>query len=88
MNKERRKLLNGADFTASIVSQILSICGKIDDKTLDRLDEARRRRNAFAHNLVPIKFADAGKAIRLATDMITEIVGIRVTSPLGFHTWM
>jgi hypothetical protein len=88
MNNERRKLLNGPDFTASIVSQVLSICGKIDDETLRRLDEARRKRNAFAHNLVPIKSTDAGKAIRLATDMITEMVGIRVTSQLGFHTWM
>ena len=88
MNRHRKKLLAGRDYTASVVSQILSICGKIDDETLERLDEARRKRNAFAHTLTPIGADDAGKAIRLATDMITNIVGMRVTSQLGLAFWI
>lgn len=85
---KRKALLKGRDYTASVVSQVLSICGKIDDDTLERLDEARRKRNAFAHDLILIKADDAGKAIRLATDMITNVAGIGVTSQLSYSSWM
>lgn len=88
MNKKRKKLLAGRDYTASVVSQVLSICGKIDDKTLERLDEARRKRNEFAHTLSFIQADQAGKTIRLATDMITSAAGIRVTSQLATSFWL
>ena len=88
INKDRRKLLAGRDYTASIVSQVLSICGKIDDEMLKRLDEARRKRNEFAHKLIPVETDDAGRAIRLVTDMITNMAGVRVTSQLALSFWL
>lgn len=88
MTKKRKDQLNGRDFTASIVSQILSICGYIDDKTLTRLDEARKRRNNFAHTLDPIESDAAGQVIRLATDLISRVAAIRVTSPLSITSWL
>jgi hypothetical protein len=88
INKERKRLLAGRDYPAAVVSQILSIREMIDDDTLNRLDEARRKRNEFAHALSLVKADDAGKALRLATDMITKIAGIRVTSQLGLHFWL
>jgi len=88
MNKDRKKLLAGRDYKASVVSQVLSICEKIDDETLKRLDEARRKRNEFAHTLTHIEADHAGKAIRLATDMITNMAGVRVTSQLALSFWL
>ena len=88
MNKQRRALLNGRDYTVSIVTQILSISQKIDDEMLDRLDMARRKRNEFAHQLSLLKSEDAGKAIRLATDIITTLTGIQVTSQLSLSFWI
>jgi len=88
ISKKRRNLLGGRDYTASIVSQILSICDVINDETLDRVDKARKKRNEFAHGLTTIEADDAGKAIRLATDMISEVAGIRVTSQLSTSFWI
>ncbi len=88
INKDRKKLLAGRDYTSSVVSQVLSICEKIDDEMLKRLDEARRKRNEFAHTLTHIEANHAGKAIRLATDMITNMAGVRVTSQLRLSFWI
>ncbi|HUC63086.1 MAG TPA: hypothetical protein VMF53_14130 [Alphaproteobacteria bacterium] len=88
INKDRAKILNGRDFSASIICQILSISNKIDDRTLARLDKARRTRNAFAHDLLPISGDDAAKAIGLATDMISEIANVRVVSQLSVSFWI
>lgn len=88
LNNRRRKLLAGRDYTASVVAQILSINRKIDDKTLERLTDARRRRNDFVHSLAPVDLTDAGKAIRLATDMMGNLAGIRITSQLSTEFWL
>ena len=84
INAGRREQLEGRDFTASIVSQSLSLHGKIDDDMLGRLDKARKKRNAFAHSLDPVASDDVAKAIRTATDLMTHVVGSRITSQLSF----
>lgn len=86
INGQRRKQLEGRDFTASIVSQSLSLHGKLDDEMLARLDDARRKRNAFAHSLEPVSSDDVGKAIRTATDLMTHVIGSRITSQLSYSS--
>jgi hypothetical protein len=88
LNNKRKELLNGRDYTASIISQILSLAGEIDDEMLNRLDVARQRRNDFAHKLEAIESSDAGKTIRLATDLIQKITGVTVTSQLSLSYWI
>lgn len=83
INGPRRDQLEGRDFTASVVSQSLSLHGKIDDEMLARLDNARKKRNAFAHSLEPVSSGDVGKAIRTATDLMTHVVGSRISSQLA-----
>lgn len=79
MNRDRRKmLLEGHDYTASIVTQILSLHKKIDDEMLARLDDARRARNNFAHSLRSVTWSDAGRAINTANELISKVVGARV----------
>ena len=88
MSKDRKATLRGRDYSASVVSQLLSLNGKVDDDILARLDAARRKRNAFAHSMEPIASNDAGRAIRLATDLMTELVGFRVTSQLSLSFYI
>ena len=87
INRKRRDLLTGRDYTASMVSQMLSLAGKIDDSLLDALNQARDKRNKFVHSLTQVNAHDAGKAIRTATDFLSQIVGTKITSQLalGFH---
>ncbi|MFM0648088.1 hypothetical protein PQR14_27535 [Paraburkholderia bryophila] len=79
MNRDRRKmLLEGHDYTASIVTQILSLHKRIDDEMLTRLDDARRTRNNFAHSLRSVTWEDAARAISTANELLTAVVGTRV----------
>ena len=88
LNNNLKKLLAGRNHTVSAVSQILSIYQKIDDQTLQTLNNARRKRNDFLHKLTPIETDDAVQAIMLATNLITNIAGIRVTLPLHLSSWL
>lgn len=78
INRDRRELLTGRDYTASIMTQQLSLHNKIDDEMLSRLDEARRTRNSFAHSLKSVTWEDAGRALNTANDILSKVVGIRV----------
>lgn len=88
INSQRFRILNGREFSASNISQALSLANKIDDDILERLDESRRKRNKLAHDLDEVTSQDAVKVIRLATDLLTEILGTRVTSQLGLSFWL
>lgn len=88
INADRKKVLTSNDYTASIMTQVLSLTGKIDDELLDRLNEARKARNDFAHSLAPITSDKSGKTIRLATDLITRLCERRVTSQLSFSAYL
>lgn len=84
LSKDRRdQLLKGRDYSASVITQVLSLSRKLEDELLERLDAARKTRNAFVHKMQPIEHNEAGKVIRVATDLITNLVGFRVTSQLS-----
>jgi hypothetical protein len=78
INRNRRDTLTGRDYTASIVTQMLSLHGKIDDDMLSQLDKARQTRNAFAHNLGSVSWKDAAWAIGAANQLVTKVVGVLV----------
>ena len=88
INAERKKMLTSNDYTASIMSQVLSLAGKIDDELLNRLNEARKARNEFAHSLVPVTSDKSSKTIQLATDLITRLCGRQVISQLSFSAYL
>lgn len=75
VNAERRKRLNGRDYTASVVSQVLSLMGKIDDSRLGALDAARGARNKFAHELAVVSPEAAAQPLSIAASMIAEEAG-------------
>lgn len=51
MNRERRKKLDGRDYTASVVIELLELNGKISTDLYKKLEIARKARNAWAHRL-------------------------------------
>ncbi|MGF6647117.1 hypothetical protein [Paraburkholderia sp. GAS82] len=79
INSKRRETLTGRDYTASIVTQMLSLHGKIDDNMLSELNKARQTRNDFAHNLGAVTWQDAAWAIGAANQLITKVVGLVVS---------
>lgn len=84
MNRERRDmLLEGHAYTASIVTQMLSLHKQIDDALLARLDDARRTRNNFAHSLRSVTWSDASHAINTANELISKVIDTKVSCPAG-----
>lgn len=84
IGSQRRQQLEGRDFTASIVSQSLSLHGKIDDEMLTKLDKARKKRNAFAHSLELVSPNDVANAIQTATALMSQVVGHRISGQLSY----
>ena len=87
INRDRRDTLTGRDYTASIVTQMLSLHGKIDDNMLSELNKARQKRNDFAHNLGSVTWQDSGWAIGTANRLITEVIGVTVSCQTGIMSY-
>lgn len=70
VNRKRREKLRGADFTASVVAEVLSLAGKLPHDDYERLSILRKKRNDWVHKLTTIDSADAASAIVLAQSML------------------
>ena len=88
MSKKRRELLNGRDYTASIITQALSLAGRLPDERLGKLDQARRDRNAFAHSLTAISGTAAHNALTVASEMLSDLMAIRLSAQLSNTFWL
>jgi hypothetical protein len=87
-NKDRRKLLEGRDYTASIISQMLSITGNLNDELLQKADHARKQRNDFAHKLECVDPDDVVKVVQLGTALLSEMTGITISQQLSLSYWI
>lgn len=87
ISKKRRELLNGRDYTASIITQALSLAGRLSDERLSKLDQARRDRNAFAHSLAAIGSDAAQNALTVASEMLSDLLAIRLSPQLSNTFW-
>ena len=84
ISADRKKTLMGKDYTASVISQILSLNGCIEDGLLHKLDEARKKRNDFAHKLHEVSWKDASNVLGLAAQMISMRAGFAFRLPISF----
>jgi len=87
MSKKRREILNGRDYTASIITQALSLAGRLSDERLGKLDQARRDRNDFAHSLAAISGDAAQNALTVASEMLSDLLAIRLSPQLSNTFW-
>jgi hypothetical protein len=70
INSERRKKLTGRDFTASVVSEILSLSDLLPFEQYKLTCDVRQTRNDWLHRLRAIDRTDSAKAINLARFML------------------
>lgn len=76
VNKDRVKKLEGRDFTASIVTEVLELSGVINFELFRGIDDARRKRNAWLHSLNAIEDKDASSAMRTAIELFQVATGV------------
>ncbi len=80
INRERKQKLTGHDFTASIISEFLSLSGILPFDKYRLITSVRQTRNKWLHNLHAIDRADANEAINLAQFMLrkSDLVDIEI----------
>jgi hypothetical protein len=72
INSEREKKLTGRDFTASIISEFLSLSGILPFDKYKLASRVRQTRNDWLHKLRTIDRSDASEAIKLAQFLLRE----------------
>jgi hypothetical protein len=83
INSDRKDKLTGRDFTASIISESLSLSGILPFEQYKLTSSVRKKRNDWLHDLDAIDRADAAEAIGLAQFMLRKTGVFDVEMP--FH---
>jgi hypothetical protein len=76
INAKRKTALTSTDFTASIVSEILSLNETVPFDLYEKITLARKARNAWLHRLQPVQRKDSEIAIDSAREMLKLVHGI------------
>jgi hypothetical protein len=83
VSKGRMKKLQGRDFTASIVQEVLSLSSVFAHSEYDEVDRIRKARNKWMHDLLPVSSDDAAKALQLSHKMVLKAYGIEIGMPIS-----
>lgn len=83
INADRRRILTASNYSASVIIEILSIAGVIPSSLYTALNNSRKERNDWIHNLRIRDSEMAQKAIFLAGDMLRLIYGVELNIPLN-----
>lgn len=75
-NADRRKFWEGRDFTAAVVTDMLTLAGELPTDLHQRITKTRQKRNAWAHDIGRIGYAEAVDAVVLARDLLALVHGI------------
>lgn len=74
--------MKGQNFTASVVSEILSLVGRLSFGLYKEISVLRKVRNDWIHELKPVARENSGKAIRVAEAMLGRGLNLEFTVPL------
>jgi hypothetical protein len=85
INNDRKKRLEGIDFTASIVSEMLELSNSISYELYCKLNNARKARNNWMHSLKDVSMMDAIEAIQTTSDFLFCVTGIRISLQIGLE---
>lgn len=83
INSKRLQKLTGRDFTASIISEMLSLSDVLPYEQFRIMDEVRQIRNGWLHKLNSIGREESGKAINLARFMLKHSQVLEVDIPFN-----
>jgi len=84
ISKERKKkLTESRDFSASVISEFLSLNNNLPFKIYNKLDEVRQERNKWLHYLAPISRKIAQQSVEVAEQMLNISEEINLEVPLA-----
>jgi hypothetical protein len=83
MPKDRRDKLNGRDYTASVMVEMLEINGRIDRNLYRLLEIARRARNNWAHKMRVPKEREGSICIRAVETLLLHVRSIHLSLQSG-----
>jgi hypothetical protein len=78
INRERRDKLTGRDFTASIVTEMLSLSHELSFELYKDLNEIRQARNRWIHTLHQTSAEEAILSLRTAQRFLERVRGIKL----------
>ena len=93
ISNKRREKLNGGDFTASVVTEMLSLVNRINFALYENLDKVRKARNYWLHDLKAATSGVADLSLQVVGELIELVDGIPIklfSSPgmvLGNADW-
>lgn len=85
INKARMKKLEGSQCTASIVTEILSLMGKLSFKDYLLIEEIRKARNKWMHDLSPAPMEKAIKSFQSACNLFYSEYCIKLPDGVGLR---
>jgi hypothetical protein len=85
INNKRKARLEGIDFTASIISEILELSDSISYELYCKLNSTRKVRNDWMHILKDVSMTDAIEAIQTTSDFLFHVTGIKIDLQIGLE---
>lgn len=84
VTRERKKALEDSrTFSASVVSEMLSLVGRLPLHLYKELTKARKTRNRWVHDLAPVSREAAQSSVKAAEQMLRFVEGVDLEIPLN-----
>jgi len=80
INADRVKKLKGSDYTASIRTEVLSLLDCLSFDAYKKVENARRVRNGWMHELKNVCISDAKEAIQVTAELFNSVYGFKLPS--------
>jgi hypothetical protein len=84
INADRKaRLTEGRDYSAAVISKVLSLADRIDFSLYSGISEVRKARNDWIHGLKPAPREATVKAITVAEQMFSKVCGLDIKVPVA-----
>jgi len=83
MIPKRKKKLEGRDYTASVIIELLEMNNRLDHNLYKLLEDVRKSRNDWAHRMRVPEENDAIKAVRAVEGLFWNVKKIRLSLSFG-----
>jgi hypothetical protein len=80
---KRMEKLTGRDFTASVVSETLSLLDRLPFELYENLERVRKARNSWVHGLESITRDEAARAFDTSQRMLAEVLKVELNISLS-----
>lgn len=78
INGDRVKKLGGRDYSASVRTEVLSIVDSLSFGAYQKVENMRRARNGWMHELRDVRMSDASEAIDVAAELLDSVFGFQL----------